>query len=221
MKTKTNRNAIFAALAASATIVASTSALAGRPLTVDDANTNEKGAGHIEIWAAREAGKAETFNIAPAYAPYEGFEISAVIARERKSATTATALQGKYVITKSDENGCNLGVVAGLARVSKTDERATYVNGLVTCNGKDIGSAHFNLGGIKARGESTVRTWGVAVEREMGPVTPNLEWYGARGEKPTVQAGLRSEIVKSIQLDGTVGRTDGENIYSVGMKIQF
>ena len=66
-----------------------------------------------------------------------------------------------------------------------------------------------------------MRTWGVAVEREMGGVTPHLEYFGAKGEKPTVQAGMRGEILKSLQLDGTVGRVDKETVYSVGMKIQF
>ena len=221
MKTKTNRTIFSAAFAAFATIIASTSALAGRPLTVDDANTNEKGAGHLEVWAAREAGKTETLNLSPAYAPYEGFEISAVISRERKFSTTTSALQAKWVITKPDENGCNLGVVAGGERVSNSGDRAVFVNGIVTCNGKDIGSIHFNFGSSKPHGGATAHAWGVAVEREVGAVTPHLEWFGARGEKPTVQAGLRSEVAKSLQLDSTVGRTDNENVYSVGMKIQF
>lgn len=209
---------LFAAFVA---LVSSVPAFAGRPLTVDDANTNEKGAGHVEIWTARTAGKTDTFNIAPAYAPYEGFEISAVIARERKSSSNASAIQAKYVITKSDENGCNVGVVGGAARDSGSDERSTYVNGIMTCNGKDVGSLHVNVGGVKPNKGASIRTWGAAIEREMGAVTPHLEWFGAQGDKPTVQAGMRSELVKSVQIDGTVGRTNNENVYSVGMKLQF
>lgn len=194
---------------------------AGRPLTVDDANTNEKGAGHLEYWWAREPGNAQTFNFAPAYAPFEGIELSAAWARERKSKLIATAMQAKWVVTKPDENGCNLGLVGGSAKVSDSGSRTNYANGLITCNRKDFGHLHFNLGGSKPKNGSTTRTWGFAVEREMGTVIPHLEYFGAKGEKPTIQAGMRGEIARSLQLDGSVGRVDKETVYSVGMKIQF
>lgn len=74
---------------------------------------------------------------------------------------------------------------------------------------------------MKPSGASSVKTWGVAFERPMGPVTPHLEFFGEKGSKPTVQAGARTEIAKGIQLDGTVGRSDGENVYSLGVKFQF
>jgi hypothetical protein len=194
---------------------------AGRPLTVDDANTNEKGAGHLEYWWAREPGNAQTFNIAPAYAPFEDIELSAAWTRELKSKLNATAIQAKWVVTKPIENGCNLGLVGGSAKVSDGGSRTQYANGLITCNRKDFGNLHLNLGGEKPKDGSTVRTWGVAVEREMGTAALHLEYFGAKGEKPTIQAGMRGDIVKSLQLDGTVGRVDKETVYSVGMKIQF
>ncbi len=34
-----------------------THAHAGRPLAFDDANVNEKGAGHVEVWVARDGEK--------------------------------------------------------------------------------------------------------------------------------------------------------------------
>ena len=220
MKRKIISIIVGGALSASFMLLAGP-ANAGRPLTVDDANTNEKGAGHLEYWWAREPGNAQTFNVAPAYAPFELFEISAAWARERKSKLNATAVQAKWVITKPDENGCNFGVVGGTAKVSRGGDRTNYANALFTCNGKDVGSIHFNVGGEKSKNGSSVRTWGVAVERDMGGVTPHLEYFGAQGDKPTVQAGVRGEIAKSLQLDGTVGRVDKETVYSVGMKIQF
>lgn len=221
MKTSINQCRASVLLTAITAKFFTSAAYAGRPLTVDDAGTGEKGHGHVEMWAAREAGKTDTLNLSPAFVLYDGFEIAGAIARERKSNLTALALQAKWVVTESQENGCNVGIVAGAAKVRNTDERATYVNGLVTCNAKDVGSVHFNLGGEKPRGSTSIRTWGVAVEKEVGPVTPHLEWFGAKGEKPTVQVGMRTELVKSLQLDGTVGRTDGESVYSVGMKVQF
>jgi hypothetical protein len=198
-------------------------AIAGRPLTVDDANTNDKGAGHVEMWVARESGHVNTFNVSPAYGLFDGFEIAALVARDRTSPATTSALQAKWRITASEENGCNLGAVAGASRIrgSESHDTARYVNGLVTCNGKDLGSVHFNLGATKLSGESSSRTWGVAVEREFANVTPSVEWYGSQGAKPTVQVGLRNEIAKNFQLDGTVGRVGHETIYSVGLKLQF
>lgn len=194
---------------------------AGRPLTVDDANTNEKGAGHLEYWWAHEPRNAQTFNIAPAYAPFTGIEVSAAWAREDKSKLNSTAIQVKWIATKPDENGCNLGLVGGSAKVSDGGSRTNYANGLMTCNGNDFGNVHFNLGGTKPKDGRTMRTWGVALEREMGTVTSHLEYFGAKGGKPTIQAGMRGEIVKSLQLDGTVGRADKETVYSVGMKFQY
>ena len=220
MKRKITRIIIDGILTASVVLIAG-QVNAGHPLTVDDANTNEKGAGHLEYWWAREPGNTQTFNIAPAYAPFEGIELSATYTRERKSKLNATAMQAKWVVTKPDENGCNFGLVGGSAIVGDEGSRRNYANGLITCNRKDFGNLHFNLGSKKPRDGSTVRTWGVAVERELGTLTPHLEYFGAIGEKPTIQAGIRGEIVKSLQLDGNVGRVDKETVYSVGMKIQF
>jgi hypothetical protein len=215
---------IFARIFASCLFTMScTTAMAGRPLTVDDANTNDKGAGHVEMWVARESGRVNTLNVSPAYGLLDGFEIAALIARDRTSPATTSAVQAKWRITVIEENGCNLGAVAGAARTrgSESHDTTRYVNGLVTCNGKDLGSVHFNLGTAKQTGESSSRTWGVAVEREFASVTPSVEWYGSQGSKPTVQVGLRSEVAKNLQLDGTVGRVEKETIYSVGLKLQF
>ncbi len=52
-----------------------THAQAGRPLAVDDANVNEKGAGHVEVWVARDGEKNDIWNVAPAFAPVEGVEV--------------------------------------------------------------------------------------------------------------------------------------------------
>jgi hypothetical protein len=198
-------------------------ATAGRPLTVDDANTNDKGAGHVEIWAARESGRVNTLNVSPAFGLLDGFEIAALVARDRASPATTSAAQAKWRITASEENGCNLGAVAGAARTRGSASRNTtrYVNGLVTCNGKGLGSVHFNLGTAKQTGESSLRNWGMAVERKFSGVTPSVEWYGSQGGKPTLQVGLRSEVAKNLQLDSTVGRVDKQTIYSVGLKLQF
>jgi hypothetical protein len=196
-------------------------AWAGRPLTVDDANVNDTGAGHVEVWAARDAGKTNIYNIAPAYAPIDGVELGALFSRDNTNQVNVTALQAKWRITPSQEKGCNVGAVLGFARESNGGGNATYLNGLLSCNGNALGNVHFNVGTIKAQNSNAIMTWGVAVEREMGAVTPHFEIFGEEHGKPTYQLGLRGQITKTIQLDGTVGRTNGENLYSIGMKFQF
>jgi hypothetical protein len=194
---------------------------AGRPLTVDDANTNDKGAGHVEVWGAREESKVNTFNIAPAFAPVEGVELGALLSRDTTNQVNISAVQAKWRITPSQEKGCNVAAVLGLAHESNGGGNASYVNGILSCNGNALGNLHFNLGALKAKGVSAVGTWGVALEREMGAVIPHFEFFGAEHQKPTVQVGLRGQLTKTIQLDGTMGRSNGDSLYSLGMKFQF
>lgn len=78
-------------------------AQAGRPLAVDDANVNDKGAGHVEIWVARDSDKINTWNVAPAFAPVEGVEVGVSYAKARKSGTAEQAIQAKWRITPSQE----------------------------------------------------------------------------------------------------------------------
>lgn len=197
-------------------------AFAGRPLVVDDAGTNDKGKGHVEAWVTRVDGTS-LYSLAPAYAFGEGLEVSGLLARESSTDLRATALQLKWRITPSQENGCNYGVVAGVSRVSVpgASARATYLNGLFTCNRGDAGSYHFNLGVTKPEGASTGTNWGVAYERAFGAVTPHIEWFGSEGSKPTVQFGLRGNVLPNLQLDGSVGRSDGITIYTLGVKFMF
>jgi hypothetical protein len=49
-------------------------AFAGRPLLVDDANTNEAGHGHLESWFDKEN---NALSFSPAYAPIEELELGA------------------------------------------------------------------------------------------------------------------------------------------------
>ena len=55
----------------------------------------------------------------------------------------------------------------------------------------------------------------------FGDVTGHVETFGAEGAKPSVQAGARTQITKTIKLDGSIGRSNNETIFSVGVKFQF
>lgn len=194
-------------------------ALAGRPLMVDDANVNEAGHGQLEAWIARTGGST-VYNLAPAYAPLDGLEIGALLAHERNSSINVNALQAKWRLTPSKEDGCNFAAVAGFSHASSEGNTA-YLNGLITCNQPALGSAHLNLGVGKARRAPSSLGWGVAYEKEIMGVTPHLEWFGAERAKPTVQVGLRGNVAPNLQLDGSLGRSAGVTLYTLGAKLTF
>lgn len=192
---------------------------AGRPLTVDDANVDESGTGHVEAWLAHAPG-ARVYSVAPAYAPVDGLELGVLLARDQRASVTLSALQAKWRITPSRETGCNLGAVAGLGHATDSPNTA-YLNGLLTCNHPTLGSTHWNLGVSRLRHEGSRRGWGIAYEKLLGRVTPHVEWFGSEHAKPTIQVGLRGDVAEGVQLDGSIGRNAGATIYTLGTKLLF
>ena len=194
----------------------------GRPLAVDDAGTNAGGEGHVEVWTARADG-ATAWNLSPASAVAEGLELSALLSRDPTNKINGRAVQLKWLATTSRATGCNVGVAGGGSRGSGqgASANAGFVNGIFSCNGTPLGNLHANLGSVKVSGASASTTWGIALEREVGRITPHVEWFGAEGSKPTFQLGARGDVAKNIQLDGTVGRSDGASLYSLGVKLRF
>ncbi len=221
MTTNFNRTPSLAVILLSMTCsLLSTAALAGRPLSVDDADVNDVGHGHVETWFARTAGPNRSFVVAPAYAPIEGLELAAALTRDTTSSLTSTAVQAKWRITLVQEAGCNVGASASVSKTNGESGNTPAVTGLLTCN-VPIGAVHLNLGAVRYPGESTTATWGLALVHEFGPVTAHLETFGQQHDKTTVQIGARYALVKNIQIDGTVGRSDGQNLVSFGLKYQF
>ncbi len=194
---------------------------AGRPLAVDDANVNDKGAGHIEAWVARDTSKSNVLNLAPAYAPIDGLEISGVLSRDTTNRVNAQSLQAKWRITPSKEKGCNVAAVLGATHLSGGGGNATYLSGNLSCNGLGPVNVHANLGATKSKSASAIGTWGVAAELPMASWTPHVEVFGAEGSKATAQLGARTQLTKELQLDGNVARNDGQTAYSLGVKYQF
>lgn len=194
---------------------------AGRPLAVDDANVNDKGAGHVEVWVARDSDKIDTWNLAPAFAPVEGVEVGIGFAKARKHGNAQQAIQAKWRITPSNENGCNFASTLGNVH-EKNVGNSSFLVGIMTCN-TEAGSVHVNLTRNNPKDEASFNSWGVAFERSIGNFTPHIEAFGDQGGKPTLQIGAKTEIVEGIQLDATVGR-DRQNratVFSVGFKYAF
>jgi hypothetical protein len=194
---------------------------AGRPLSVDDANVNDKGAGHIEVWVARDNDKNNTWNVAPAFAPVEGVEIGVSYAKARKSGTAEQAIQAKWRITPSQENGCNVASTLGTVH-EKNIGSSPYLVGFLTCNSA-TGAIHINLTRHNPKYEKSFNSWGVAFERQMGSITPHIETFADQGQKANLQVGAKSEIAQGLQLDATIGRDrqNRANIFSIGVKQSF
>jgi hypothetical protein len=213
-----NRQKIYSLLW---TLAITTSAHAGRPLAVDDASVNDKGAGHVEAWIARDTSKSNVLNLALAYAPIDGLEISGVLSRYTINRVNAQSVQAKWRITPSKEKGCNVAAALGTTHASGGGGNATYVSGNLSCNGLGPVNVHANLGATKPKNASAIGAWGVAAELPMASWTPHVEVFGAEGSKATGQLGARTQLTKELQLDGNVSRNDGQIAYSLGVKYQF
>lgn len=194
-------------------------AFAGRPLAVDDANMNDKGHGHVEAWAARDAGKADVVNIAPAYSPWEAVELVALWSRDRTASVSSTSVTGRFRITESKPSGCNLLAALGHQR-DRPGGNQPFAYSALTCNSGAL-AWHVNLGAAKPSGASSFSSWGIALERSGGKWTPHVEAFGQERAKPTFQLGARTEAAKAWQIDGTLGRTAGVTLFSLGSKFQF
>ncbi len=199
-----------------------TSSFAGRPLAVDDANVNDVGSGHVETFYQRQPGGANTWTISPAFGLVEGIEIAAAFNRDNTADVNTTAVQLKWRITPAQKSGCNLATSLGLSQPNLAGAGAShFINGLMTCNVAEGSAIHLNLGINRAPGGPNTGVWGVAYEREFGAVTGHIEAFGQENALPTLQIGLRTMLTKSLQIDGTVGSTNGESVYSIGLKFLF
>jgi hypothetical protein len=201
--------------------LAAGAALADRPLTVDNAAINARNSGDAELWVTDVDG-SNLVSLRGNYSFWDSVELGALI--DDGSGLTRTGLQGKWLITPVAQGGCNFAAALGWSRV-KLDgfgsNNATELNGIMSCHGIGPVNLHFNLGTVKPSGGSATTTWGLAGELPLGRVTPHAEVFGFEDGDETVQLGLRGDIAKNIQLDGTIGRTSGVNLYSVGLRFKF
>lgn len=193
-------------------------ALAGRPLLIDDAATNAAGHGHIESWYDTED---RTFNVAPAFAPIDGLELGAAIAKSNSSGETSYSLQVKKLFTSPQENGCNTGGTLGRTSVQNDSAYTLYGWGIVSCQSPQWGTVHLNLGWIKERYGSSQQLTGLAFEYPLENFTPHAEWLRVEGEKNTMAIGARTELFKDVQLDGSYRVQDKQDYWTLGVKWQF
>ncbi len=214
-----NRIESFAAVTVCALALFCLPAWAGRPLSVDDANVDDKGTGHVEAWFERGAGSTNVYNVVPAYSPWRAVEFSVPLARDRTNAVTSVGALVRLRITEPQESGCNFLVALGDQHFNPGGNQP-YAYSAATCK-KNGFALNVNLGAAKPSGGSSFGTWGIALERDHGDLVGHVEAFGQEHAKPTFQVGARKDIGKGFQIDGTVGRTDGDTIFSLGVKFSF
>ncbi|QTD45459.1 hypothetical protein [Ottowia testudinis] len=194
-------------------------AQAGRPLMVDDAGVNEAGAGHIESWFERGPGGQRAWTVAPVYAPVAGLELGAAFARDTTERRNSLRLQAKLQFTAPADDRCYHAAVLGLAHTQGRGN-TPGINLVMSCPFAP-GTVHFNLGAAKPAHQPSAVFVGAAWEQELGWATGHVEWIATQRDKPIFNLGLRREIAKGLQLDGSLGRQAGRTLFSVGLKQQF
>jgi len=185
-----------AAACAAALLVAATPALAGRPLTTEDAAILEDGACQLEAWIDR-ARDITTGWLVPACNFGLGIEWQAGFAREWSG---GSRLPEAYAQAK------------GLLREASEQSRWS------------AGDFNFHVQPGWARDRETGRDitlWGLAIEHTSKPLDLVAEVFGQNSEKPFLRAGLRwTPIIDYLDIDLTYvmrpGGSRDERLVSVG-----
>lgn len=209
------------------------SALAERPMTVDDAGTLARGDAKLELGWSKDD-KTRGFEGAVGYGPIENVEVELAFGRSRDHAAEPTdtiravGAALKWVPLQSD-NGLSAGLKVEYAHENahqSTDARIGAINGLLSWNFAIGPRLHVNLGHewVEWVGDADedVNTWGVGLDV---PVSDKLsfiaETFGAEGSVPDRQIGLRYEIADGLKLSGAVGRGNDRTLANLGMAWEF
>jgi hypothetical protein len=89
---------------------------AGRPLSVEDANVNETGQGHVETWWAHSSAGSRAWTVAPAWSPVDGMELTAAFSRENPGQGCANQMASDRFARPWLQLGCFAGFVANSFR---------------------------------------------------------------------------------------------------------
>lgn len=193
---------------------------AGRPLSVEDANVNDPGQGHIEHWWAHSSAGNRSWNVAPAWSPANGVELAGAFSHEGASPLNTTAVQIKFRLTPSQEHGCNLGALVGVLQTGSEKSRP-YANGLISCHHPFWGSLHANVGTVWEQAGFYDMTRGIAWERSLGSVIFHVESFGQQNSKLSRAIGLRHNWLPQLQIDASLGRQAGQSLITAGLKWMF
>ncbi len=189
---------------------------------VEDAVVGPAGSVQIESWYGRDAEGQNSWTIAPSLVLLESVEIGGQLIRDTSVKQNRQALHIKWSMTPAQANGCQLASVLGVERV-KGEADTHSVNAIMSCNDAERGGAmHLNAGSLRPSAGPSLTTWGIAFELPAsGRFIGHVEAFGQRGSAPTYQVGLRTDLSKHWQMDGTVGWLRRETLYSLGLKWSY
>lgn len=198
-------------------------ALAGRPLSTEDASTLDDKACQLEAWVDRTRGHVTDLNVAPACSYFDTeFQLGAIRTREAgASFTSATYFQAKHAFRSVDDGALGIGLVAGLARALRREERNDwgdpyFIFPVSFGLGEDKDTRallHLNIGTTRNRAEArNLTTWGIAIEKPVtGRLTLLAEGFGENTRDPFIRAGGRYAAFEKFDVDLTyVTRAGGE-----------
>lgn len=190
-------------------------------MLLEDADVDDAGSAQVEAWHAREAGGSRSWTVAPSFTPWRGVELGLARSRDTTDRTDTTELQAKFGLPgRRPDGACRHAVVIGASHTGG-ERGATYlVNGAASCDAGP-GTLHLNLGASRGRSGPTLPGAGVAWEHALGATTAHAEWLVQRHAKPTANLGLRREIAEGLQIDGSVGRSGGTTLFSLGLAYGF
>ena len=196
-------------------------AQAGRPLLIEDAGVNEPGSGHVEAWFERTADGNRVWTVSPAYAPLPQLEIAAALAHAGQAPHTLGRLQVKWQINPPQDERCFHALVLAAAHERRPSASSQAFNAVMSCP-IGPGALHLNAGANWPAQGGAAPFVGAAWEQPLGPVTAHIEWLAARRARPVFNLGLRTTLTAGgLQLDGSIGRSGGRTLFSVGIKQPF
>lgn len=218
-------------------VLASGTALAGRPLATEDAGVLDRGECEIESFAGRarvpQASSVHTLYAQVGCGVGGNTQLAAGLGREREAGTRAAiaALAGKTALRPltDDTGGWTLAYSMQATRLPRGSLRgsASELRAVLTVPARGW-LVHANLGPAY---DHRVRQWstlyGVALERPgaLGPVDLMGEVFGTDREGASAQLGVRWGVrPERLFLDASVGRSfrsSGERLVSIGLKYAF
>ena len=209
--------------------VCATSALAERPMVVDDASTLARGDAKLEFgWSKDDTLRG--FEGAAGFAPIDNVELEVDYGRYKDRdadpdvSVRATGLAMKWVPLQA-ETGLSTGLKLEYARATITDAptaRVGALTGLATWTFAAGPKLHLNLGRAWLHAEDDVNFWGVGLDLPVtGQLDVVVETFGEEHFGPDRQVGLRYTLADGLKVSGAVGRGNDRNIANLGLAWEF
>lgn len=212
------------------------SALAHRPMAVDDAGGMAQGDAKLEFGWSRDD-EARGYDGAAGYVVVDGLELEVSVEKQWDHADNPTirargaGLAAKWVPIAAD-HGLSMGLKAeygkAWAKASGFPEergKGYGVTGLLTWTYGSGAAAHVNLGrGWEEIDGDTdaVNGWGLGVSY---PVTARFdvaaEVFGLEDGRPDRQVGVRYEVAEGVQLSAAFGRGNDRSFANAGIGWEF